>query len=617
MQEQEKYLYLPEAQAEKYWDVETGDWLESLGDIRGVNIFVGANNSGKSRLMRLLLSKNKYNILPLKDTMIELKKLVANQDVISRYNRINEEIINKLNGYHTENKDTFNNNIDGIINRFRGYNEYTYVKKTLDVFKDIEYLLLPQVTYLPILRSVVNFYINDFGSQPQQLLDDIYAKTIWQLYNFKSHGTQHTNVFTGRTLFNDIKIALNSPVKAPIRQNFDNFVKFLQDTFFNNKKIVFTAEQSNSYITIYFEESDEEKEIHNLGDGIQTIIILTYKIFMAQDEAWIFIEEPELNLHPAYQRLFLELLTQNEYIKKKKLTIFFTTHSNHLLDITITKNSDVSIFVFERGERNGENVSLVRNVSATDLQTLDTLGVHNSSVFMANCSIWVEGITDRIYIRNYLKAFMKHCISNPQSPEAKDFEKEYKEDLHFAFFEYAGSNLEHYNFDDSETENIQAKFIANRVFVIADKDENKERKHTKFKAQLKEKYQVLKVKEIKNLLKGSFLKRKLPQLFSSIKENDISDIDFKEQEYKNTFLRYYLMKNLQGLQNLPEELKLEFKKKNGSSVKEEKQETFSQYYKQKLANLTNNITWGDMSQEAQELTKKIYNFIKSNNQTKP
>ncbi|KOY87349.1 hypothetical protein AD998_15395 [bacterium 336/3] len=611
---EEKYLYLPEAQAESYWDLDTNNWLESLGNIKSVNIFVGANNSGKSRLMRLLLSKNKYNILPNKNTVINFKKLSTNTNIISRHIRFKDDIINRLNNFNTENKDTFQRDIDSIINIFKGYNEYEIVEKTLKDVKHIEYLSLPQIIYIPILRSALTFYRNDFGQNPQIYSDNIYEKTIWELYDFASKVPEKNKfeVFTGKNLYEQIKKELLSPRNT--RDNFRAFEKFIGDVFFNEKieiGVIDSQEDKKRHIRVYFEK-DDDKNIQDLGDGIQTIIILTYKLFMAEKGAWIFIEEPELNLHPAYQRIFLELITKRSEITEKELTIFFTTHSNHLLDITITQNSKISIFVFERDKRNGENVSLIRNVSATDLQTLDTLGVHNSSVFMANCSIWVEGITDRIYIRNYLKAYIKHCQENTN----KEFEKEYKEDLHFAFFEYAGSNLEHYNFDNSETENIQAKFITNRVFVIADRDENKERKHTKFKAQLKNNYQVLKVKEIENLLKGSFLKEKLPKLFSSIKANDISSMDFKEQEYKNTFLRYYLIKKLQVLENRPEELKLEFKKVKNSKIKQEKQETFSQYYKQKLANLTNNITWDEMSKEAQELTKKIYNFIKANNKTK-
>lgn len=56
---------------------------------------------------------------------------------------------------------------------------------------------------------------------------------------------------------------------------------------------------------------------------------------MAENNSFIFIDEPELNLHPGMQRLFFEQITLNKDITDKNLTFFITTHSNHLLDLTL------------------------------------------------------------------------------------------------------------------------------------------------------------------------------------------------------------------------------------------------------------------------------------------
>lgn len=600
---EEKYLYLPEAQNEKYWDLDTDNWLESLGDIKSVNIFVGANNSGKSRLMRMLISKNHFIIQPAKTTIIELQGIIAKPS----YNRFKNtfiDILNLVTLNPTQNKILIERYIYEV--RLQLLSENIRIQDKLDNIKKIFTHNINQAIYIPILRSLLTFFNHPQGISPNNPnTSDMYQYTILELYksifiqNEKNNHGRHINIFTGRTLYDDIKRSLLK--NKTTQDNFRAFETFISEIFFNGKSISITPEIDTNHIMIHFDETGEERNIHEYGDGLQTILMLTYKLFMAEKGTWIFIEEPELNLHPAYQRIFLELITQNEYIKSKKLTIFFTTHSNHLLDITITQNSDVSIFVFERGERNGENVSLVRNVSATDLQTLDTLGVHNSSVFMANCSIWVEGITDRIYIRNYLKAYIKHCQDNPNI----EFEKEYKEDLHFAFFEYAGTNLKHYTFDDSEDENIK---VPNRVFVIADQDLGKEGKHNAFKEQLGEKYQVLNVLEIENLLKGDFIKNILPKWNLqgvSYSDDTFKDVYFIEEGYKDIFLKTYL---------------IQLFKENGIDIpkvwEKEPNTTFSSDHKQKLPNLTNDITWDEMSKEAQELTKKIYNFIKANNQTK-
>ena len=123
------------------------------------------------------------------------------------------------------------------------------------------------------------------------------------------------------------------------------------------------------------------------------------------------------------------------------------------------------------------------------------LGVSNSSVFLANCSIWVEGISDR----NYLKAFLKaYC----RDTEKKNYPKE---DIDFAFIEYAGSNIDHYNFNKEELkEKINAFAINNKIFLISDYDgEYRNEKHRFYYSYKHENfsYKTTKpYKEIENLL---------------------------------------------------------------------------------------------------------------------
>ena len=69
-------------------------------------------------------------------------------------------------------------------------------------------------------------------------------------------------------------------------------------------------------------------------------------------------------------------------------------------------------------------------INVDNVKILDLLGVRNSSVFLSNCVIWTEGVTDRMLLRKLLELFT-------------DFS--YLEDRHYSFAEYGGSNLE--NFD--------------------------------------------------------------------------------------------------------------------------------------------------------------------------
>jgi hypothetical protein len=285
-----------------------------------------------------------------------------------------------------------------------------------------------------------------------------------------------------------------------------------------------------------------------------------------------------------------------------------------LLDLTITGNDDISIFVFER-EREASEVkskSKIREVSHTDLKILHELGVHNSSVFLANCSIWVEGITDRMYVKAYLQALLEY----------KNEANRWKEDRHYSFFEYAGSNIVHYDFDnEKESELINAKFLANNVMLIADADMGKDTKHDKFKEQLGNNYIKLKVREIENLLSAKQLKLALPKLY--IATNDINSkkfeiVEFDEKAYQkidDKYLRNHIIETLQKYSlQVPKGLKLELGKNGEATYK-----TFSSDHKEKLATAVvndiknKNIKWEDLSKKAQDFTKKIYEFIEVKN----
>lgn len=139
-------------------------------------------------------------------------------------------------------------------------------------------------------------------------------------------------------------------------------------------------------------------------------------------------------MHPGLQRRFIETLLNAKLFPQHQY--FLTTHSNHLLDTSLEQSS-ISIYHFSDSlipkESDGARF-LVRNVQSADFSVLYDLGVRNSSVFLANCTIFVEGITDRLYLQKYLDLYFK----------AYPGEFKYKRDIHYTFAEYAGSNITHW-----------------------------------------------------------------------------------------------------------------------------------------------------------------------------
>lgn len=642
-----------------------------FGPLSRINLFVGANNSGKSRLLRTLL-KNKDFVLSstpflqsLKENLIEekenLSKLTGGPSVFIKRNGfssfsyadslsihtqeyiksttlnnsstikpesiINELalIIDRLYSYSIDPKFTgFLNGIIGkyelfvdclkrlnlpIYRQFFDLQESTSNtndhKKIMEItvritkyLKEIENAkivnLQPKKFYVPILRSAVSIFFKGEDGLPQKIDQDVYEYTTKLHYGLQ----EDVEIETGRNLYKKIR-RIRNDIKQK-RDEFEKFEHFLSESFFDNKKVDIVArdteDPNEAHINIFIDEAD--RDIHHLGDGIQSIITIMFMIFTASKGAWIFIEEPEITLHPGFQRILLDQLLQNKDFEEKELRFFISTHSNHLLDLSLESKNNISIFAFERKESEGSTYNSFKNVKNNDVDILNILGVKNSSVFLANCSIWVEGHTDAKYISSYLNAYLEENELPP-----------FKEDIEFSFYIYGGSNISHYLFSaESESEDllgqekIKAQFLSNRIFLIADQDEGKEDKHLNILQQENKnfKYYKLPVREIENLLSVKQLKLFLPEIARAIKKETLETADLHEKDYRKKYLGTYLSQEL-GAKNIPKG----FVDKSG---------TLKTYYKNKLSEkIQENIRWNEMSLSAKKLATEVYSFISEHN----
>ena len=130
----------------------------------------------------------------------------------------------------------------------------------------------------------------------------------------------------------------------------------MEDNFFDGKSVEITAsvKEDGKQDVLSIKIGDEhEKPIYELGDGIQSIIILTFYLFLHKNEnLLVFIEEPEQYLHPGLQRKLIETFLYEEGFEN--FHFFFTTHSNHFLDITLDFNN-ISIFTIKKELDNSDN----------------------------------------------------------------------------------------------------------------------------------------------------------------------------------------------------------------------------------------------------------------------
>ena len=546
-----KYIDLLDMNFNEYTNDENNIKLDK------VNVFIGKNNSGKSRLMRKVLI-NEYNktyfINENIEDFIELKsKIEQLLETSSTYNKekyketylSKEKIKNKVyrniedekklglficNLLYNENYSRIYNELSKRIKLSYGFsrdNNYSlnYEHKTLKheiselYIKIIEQIeeILPDTLYFPSslsLRKLNNIEPNNTSEYHYYLAKMYYVDYFKQLSNFGSQ------IKTGQEVYKDMKTQLLGLNRD--RKQFLEYEKYISENFFNGKEISIFIKDSDKNIYIK-EENEKEYPIYSLGDGLQTLIIITYYLFMNNDNPIkIFIDEPEIHLHPGLQRLLISKL--HEY---SNCQFFISTHSSNLIDICDEYDDDTAIICVDKIE--GKKYAY--NSTYDDMDLYKILGIRPSSIILSNCTIWVEGPTDIYYISIFLKLYSK-------LKEKREFILGYN--YNFAF--NGSINIaSKFDFKDNKTVAVKIRKLSRNNYIIFDSDNLNEEnanfeKIKKIKDILGENCCVIeKLKTIENIIPPEILKKYFEENYNP-KEKELR----KENMIKMIIIRWIL-----------------------------------------------------------------------------
>ena len=306
------------------------------------------------------------------------------------------------------------------------------------------------------------------------------------------------------------------------------------------------------------EKGSSRIPLSKTGSGIKTIILMLLNLIvipkLAKNSSKRYVyafEELENNLHPAMQRKVFEYLY--DFAVKNDVTIFLTTHSHVAINCFYNKQ-DASMFHIIKNQGKAEVKRIESYLDKAEI--LADLDVKASDILQANGIIWVEGPSDRVYIKKWLEVFT---------------DNQFKEGQHYQFLYYGGRLLSQYALQE-QTELISILTTNRNAAIIIDSDKrNQQASINSTKKRIVEEFEALhmfswvtKGKEIENYITAATLAEKFGKnikqcgkyaLFPEYIKRYYNGFIGKKVQFASEVIPFITVENTRGHLDLEEKIK--------------------------------------------------------------
>lgn len=285
----------------------------------------------------------------------------------------------------------------------------------------------------------------------RMLLPDVF--TVPDFRRIERSGDENNeNIIDGSGLIQKLaKLEQYSPDRPHDGERFEKIQRFVRNIVGDSRTKLRIPHDRD---TIAVSMNGIDLNLESLGTGIHQTILLAAMGTVVENSI-VCLEEPETHLHPIFQRKLLRYLnseTTNQY--------FIATHSAHLLDCAITDTGGVAFRVRLDG-----GATIVERVTSGEIQAgvCKDLGYHASDLVQSNCIIWVEGPSDRIYLKWWIAAMDQSLV----------------EGIHFSIMFYGGVLLCYLTGDDEVGSEEFEEFVALRrlnrnALIVMDSDKDRD-----------------------------------------------------------------------------------------------------------------------------------------------
>lgn len=421
------------------------DNLMEIEDISNVNVIIGKNNSGKSSLLDVIetvYDNNKFSKLSDEIGTLIIKFPITNSMVHAMFRTF--DLIGDWteNEYWNEVKDkTIELELGNTQNSL--YHEYRFIG-------DQE---------IPMSNNRCHTLF-DFALEKRR---KYYCfKRLFAERNILPENESEINLSeTGEGASNLIRAFLNysdydeNAIEGKLLKALNEIM--FPEAEFESIRIQQIKIEGNPLWEVFLKEKDCERvPLSKSGSGIKTIILVLLNLLVVpllddnKNKKIVYgFEELENNLHPAMQRKLFDFIYN--YAVENDTYIFLTTHS-HIAINTFYSKERANIYHVVKNDK----ISYVKKIESylDKTEILNDLDVKASDLLQSNGIIWVEGPSDRIYIKRWLEVF---CDNN------------FEDGVHYQFLYYGGRLLSQYSADE-ETELINIITTNRNAAIVMDSD---------------------------------------------------------------------------------------------------------------------------------------------------